>query len=114
MFKKKKKTFYKSLKNFLINLFIVGIIFLFAFNYTKSNFAINRSNSLTTGIYKLYPLENLKKGDIVTFTVSDELYNFMLERRYIDKYTKGFIKKIGAMEGDIVEIGENLLLMENL
>ena len=110
IFRKKEKSSYEKIKLFFINLISIVVVGTFIFSYLKSNYSINRSNSIPTGIYKLYPLENIKKGDIVTFTVSEDLKNFMLERSYIRKSTVGFIKIVAGVEGDTVEINDNLLI----
>lgn len=110
IFRKKEKSPYEKIKLFFINLISVVVVGTFIFSYLKSNYSINRSNSIPTGIYKLYPLENIKKGDIVTFTVSEDLKNFMLERSYIRKSTVGFIKIVAGTEGDTIEINDNLLI----
>ena len=120
MFSKREKSKYGILKNFFINLIALTITAFFLFNFFKSNYAINRSDSITAGIYKLYPLDNnIKKGDTVVFNVSDELFNYMLDRGYIDKYTKSFIKIVAGVPEDEIEIGKDLkingkIIKENL
>lgn len=111
IFSKKEKSKYSILKKFFINLIALIVVALFLFNFLKSNYAINRTNSITAGIYKLYPLDNnINKGDIVVFDVSDELFNYMLNRGYINKYTKSFIKIVAGVPSDEVEIGKDLII----
>lgn len=120
IFSKKEKSKYSVLKKFFINLIALIITVFFLFNFLKNNYAINRSSSITTGVYKLYPLENnIKKGDIVVFDVSDELFNYMLDRGYINKYTKSFIKRVAGVPKDEIEINKDLkingkIIKENL
>lgn len=109
MFSKKEKSKYSIIKKFFINLIALITVAFFLFNFLKSNYAINRSNSIPTGIYKLYPLENtINQGDIVIFDVSDELFNYMMKRGYIGKYTKSFIKIVAGVPEDEIEIGKDL------
>lgn len=120
MFSKRKKIKYDILRKFFINLTALIVVAFFLFNFLKNNYAINRSDSIPTGIYKLYPLEDdIKKGDIVVFDVSDELFNYMLDRGYINEYTKSFIKIIAGVPKDEIEIDKDLkingkIIKENL
>ena len=97
---------YKFWKGFFLRVIAILIIF----SYFKNNYAINITNSIDRGIYKLQPVDNISKGDIVVFTVSDELSNDMLNKGYLNKYTKSLIKIVAGMEGDVIEIGDKLVI----
>lgn len=106
MFKNKKNTVKKS----ILNLLSLIVVFISLFSYFSRNYAINRSASIPIGIYRLLPLDEIKKGDTLIFTADKEIVEFLLRRGYLSKYTKGFIKKVGAVEGDIVEVNDNLII----
>lgn len=102
---------YKIIKSFFINLLAAIFVCTFLFNYLKSNYAINRSSSITEGIYKLHPINNsLNKGEIVVFNVDKDTYNYMLNRNYINKYTIAFIKIIAGVPNDTIEINKDLII----
>lgn len=101
---------YKIIKSFFINLLATIFIFIFLFNFLKNNYAINRSSSITQGIYKLHPINSLNKGDIVVFDVNNDIYNYMLGRSYINKYTVAFIKKIAGVPNDTIELNKDLII----
>ena len=107
MFEKKKPN---KIRNSILNMLSLIIVFVALFSYFTKNYAINRSASIPTGIYKLLPIDEIKKGDTLIFNAEPEVVNFLLKRGYLSKYTKGFIKKVGAIEGDTVEINDNLII----
>lgn len=96
--KESKGALYGKIMKLLINLSAIALTGIITFSYLKKNFIINLTPSINTGIYKIEEISKIKKGDIVTFNVDEDLYNFMLERGYIDKKIKGFIKK-GSRNG---------------
>ena len=106
--KKSKSILYKRVIKLFINLSAVLFTGILVFSYLKKNFVINLTPSIQTGIYKVEIVDEIKKGDVVTFTVNEDLYKFMLERGYINDKIKGFIKKVGGIEGDEIEVGEYL------
>lgn len=108
MFKKKEKSTYFKLKKTLINLGAILIVGFFLFDLAKENFRINVSESIPTGIYRVYPIDTIKKGDCIVFETDKNTREFMLKRGYIQKSSKAFIKKVAGMEGDIIEIDEYL------
>lgn len=108
MFKKKEKSTYQKLKKTLINLGAILIVGFFLFDFAKENFRINVSESIPTGIYRVYPIDTIKKGDCIVFETDESTREFMLKRGYIKENSKAFIKKVAGMEGDIIEIGEYL------
>lgn len=83
---------------------IVLLIFLALIRGERKLFTINISDSLPRGIYLLKHKNNLKKGDIVLAKVKN------------DKRTSGInlLKKITAVEGDIIEIKNNELYINNI
>lgn len=112
--KKSKGSLYGKIMKLFINLSAVALTGIITFSYLKKNFIINLTPSINTGIYKIEEISEIKKGDIVTFNVDEDLYNFMLERGYIDKKIKGFIKKVAGMEGDEIEVGEHLIINKKI
>ena len=107
MFKKKEKPKTK-LKTTFINIGTLLIMGFFLFDFAKENFRINVSESIPTGIYRVYPIDTIKKGDCIVFETDKNTREFMLKRGYIKENSKAFIKKVAGMEGDIIEIGEYL------
>ena len=103
MFKKKEKSTYQKLKKTLINLGAILIVGFFLFDFAKENFRINVSESIPTGIYRVYPIDTIKKGDCIVFETDESTREFMLKRGYIKENSKAFIKKVAGMEGDIID-----------
>lgn len=107
MFKKKEKPKTK-LKTTFINIGTLLIMGFFLFDFAKENFRINVSESIPTGIYRVYPIDTIKKGDCIVFETDKSTREFMLKRGYIKENSKAFIKKVAGMERDIIEIDEYL------
>lgn len=105
---KKQVSFYKKLIKILINIAAVFVTGFIIFNLFRANFTINISPSISTGVYKLKLADEINKGDIVTFEISEDIYNFMLHRGYVNKVTKTFIKKVAGVEGDEIEVDDYL------
>ena len=79
----------------------------------KDNYIINPSKSLPRGIYKLYPPQNIKKGDIVVFKISDDLQKYMKQRGYILSSVNTLMKKVAAFSDDKIEIKNNEIYINN-
>lgn len=86
MFKKKEKSTYFKLKKTLINLGAILIVGSFLFDFAKENFRINVSESIPTGIYRVYPIDTIKKDDCIVFETNKNTREFMLKRAFL--YTK--------------------------
>lgn len=103
----------KGIKGFLIFLFILftffGIIFI-----TRGNYTINMSPSMELGIYKLYEIDSLEKGDIVYTEIPPDIKKILLERGYIfTENINHFIKRIAAIPKDEVKIESNYVLINS-
>lgn len=90
------------------------IIFLTYLYNIKDNYIINPSKSLPRGIYKLYPPQNIKKGDIVVFRIPDKLQNYMKQRGYILSNVNTLMKKVAAFSDDKIEIKNNEIYVNNI
>lgn len=103
--KRYKKLLLESLRN--IALFL-GVLYV-VFSYFNKNYVINVTASLPIGIYKLEKIDNeINKGDIVLFQAKNNINNFMLERGYISKRIKSFIKRVEGIKGDTIDVGNFL------
>ena len=59
----------------------------FLFDFAKENFRINVSESIPTGIYRVYPIDTIKKGDCIVFETDENTREFMLKKRiYTEKF----------------------------
>lgn len=89
------------------------VVIICVFSYIRMNYRYNLTASIPTGIYKIYKVEELKRGDVVVFKIPKNEEKFMRERGYITPKIKALIKKIGAVSGDTVNITDNLLYINN-
>ena len=91
--------------NVIATIIISSLILFYIFNL---NFGINRTKSLPLGIYMYSNSNNLKKGDIVVFNISDKWKNLTVLRN-IKNVKIRFMKQIAADSNDKLEIRNNHL-----
>lgn len=105
----------KSNRGFLIFLFILSIIFGIIL-ITKGNYTINMSPSMELGIYKLYEIDSLERGDAVYTAIPSDIKETLLERGYIFRGSiNHFIKRIAGLPTDEIKIeGKYILINGNL
>lgn len=100
-----KKLIIKTLKRMFV---IIGLLYI-CLSYFNKNYVINVTPSLPIGIYKLEKIDNkINKGDIILFTAKENVRKFMLDRGYISKRIKSFIKRVEGVEGDKISISNSL------
>ena len=86
-----------SLLLFLMSL-MFGVILI-----TKGHYTINVSPSMKLGIYKLYDIDTLERGDVVYTAIPTDIKETLLERQYIfSENINHFIKRIAAIPFDDV------------
>ena len=71
---------------------------------------LNLTPSLPKGVYKLEPVTDIKKGEIVAFRPPARVYRALGTRAWLNE-EKLFIKPIGATTGDTVCNKGNVLLV---
>lgn len=105
MYRKKKDSLLLSVIFNFTTLLAIALCITF---YIKKNYVYNVTPSIQKGLYKIYKAENIKKGDIVTFTIPEALKKFMVDRNYVSSKVDGLIKRIGAVEGDTITLTDEL------
>lgn len=105
----------KSIRGFLIFVFILFIFFGIIF-IARGNYTINMSPSMELGIYKLYEIDSLERGDVVYTAIPSDIKKILLERGYIfTENINHFIKRIAATPKDEIKIeGDYILINGNL
>ncbi len=95
--------------------FYIGVLFLVSFLALNAiGFTLNMTKSLPRGVYFLTKARknDIKKGDIVTFTLPPELRTMALERKYLHKSSfsssvpSDLMKKVEGTTGDHVKINK--------
>lgn len=92
-----------------IAIFSVIIIFFMILQRIGQSYTINISSSLPRGLYKLEPPKNLQKEDIIFFPIPNNVKELLRERKYISPVINSFMKKVGAENGDKIQIKNNIL-----
>ena len=101
------------IRGFLIfSIFLVLATVLGVYRY-RGRYVINISASLPMGIYKLYEIEKIEKGDIVMFSFPPEAEKYIRERKYLPDNVKTLLKRVTAVEGDNVEVRDKTLYINN-
>lgn len=101
------------IKAFLIISMLFGIIIILGACWCRGRYAVNISASLPMGIYKLYEIEKIEKGDIVMFSFPPEAEKYIRERKYLPDNVKTLLKRVTAVEGDNVEVRDKTLYINN-
>ena len=96
--------------NLFLNIFAVILVGFFLKGYLRENYRLNVTSSLPVGIYKIDKIDEVKKGDKLTFKIPNDVKQYMLDRNYINKSVISFLKRVGALEGDNIEVGNNLVI----
>ncbi|MGL5625473.1 S26 family signal peptidase, partial [Cetobacterium sp.] len=96
--------------NLFFNILAVILVGFLLISYLKQNYRLNVTSSLPVGIYKIDKIDEVKKGDKLTFKIPNDVKQYMLDRNYINKSVISFLKRVGALEGDIVEVSNNLVI----
>ena len=72
---------------------------------TKGHYTINVSPSMKLGIYKLYDIDTLERGDVVYTAIPTDIKETLLERQYIfSENINHFIKRIAAIPFDDIKV----------
>lgn len=95
------KKIIKFMKILTVSFIIIFIIHLFINNFI----IFNKTDSLKKGIYFAISCDknNIQKGDIVFFKMPENLDKLVHQRNYISKECHYFLKKVGGLEGDLIE-----------
>ena len=84
-------------RNFkILKIYLFFFIFMFLFKILARNYTVVITESLPLGIYKLYPIEDIKVGDIVQFKPDANTINFIKDRGYLPKIADALIKEVVA------------------
>ena len=77
---------------------LIFIIFIGCLLSQRNKYIINPSKSLTRGIYKIFPVETINKGDIVVFNIPNNIKKMAKEREYILKDAQTLMKIVAATD----------------
>lgn len=77
----------------------LGIVFIIVL--IMAPFSLNITASMPRGLYYTYSCVP-KKGDIVQFRPSEEIWNFALEGQYVQPRWRGLLKIVATTSGDEV------------
>jgi len=84
-------------RNFkILKIYLFFFIFMFLFKILARNYTVVITESLPLGIYKLYPIEDIKVGDIVQFKPDENTITFIKDREYLPKIADTLIKEVVA------------------
>lgn len=106
----------KMNKNKILKIFIKIFLSILLCHIIINNFfVVNLTPSIKTGIYFVLPVnkDELKIGDIVLFSMPDEIDKFVHEREYITNNCHTFLKEIGALEKDRIKIENEKLYIND-
>lgn len=93
-----------------IKILIISFITILMIHLFINNFIIfNKTESLKKGIYFAISCDekDIHIGDIVFFQMPENLDKLVHQRNYINEECHYFLKKVGGLEGDIVENKKN-------
>ena len=80
----------------ILKIYLFFFIFMFLFKILAKNYTVVITESLPLGIYKLYPIEDIKVGDIVQFKPDENTITFIKDREYLPKIADTLIKEVVA------------------
>lgn len=80
----------------ILKIYLFFFIFMFLFKILAKNYTVVITESLPLGIYKLYPIEDIKVGDIVQFKPDENTITFIKDRGYLPKIADTLIKEVVA------------------
>lgn len=108
-----KKPLFK--KNRLFIPIICGLAAAMFMISAPSVFFLNLTPSLPRGLYLRIPATSVRKGDLVVYTVPDDVHQLCREREYgVEGYDISlFLKKVGGMPGDLYGVDANLVFRVN-
>ena len=66
----------------------------------------NVTASLPRGIYLCIPATKIERGDIIVYDPPKEVIDFSFQRGYVQHTDARFLKRVGAIAGDMYSIGE--------
>lgn len=67
----------------------------------------NATASLPRGIYLRIPAATIERGDIVVYDPPETVLDFAVQRGYTQHKDVRFLKRVGALAGDVYSIGEH-------
>lgn len=67
----------------------------------------NQTASIPRGIYLRIPAATIERGDIVVYDPPEEVLDFAVQRGYTQHKDVRFLKRVGAVAGDVYSIGEH-------
>lgn len=95
---------------------LLFIIFSFVYLlklYFYNNYCLNITSSVPKGLYRLYKINKLKRNDIVYIEIPDNAKHIIWDREYLPKHIKYLLKYVKGVPGDLVEVKENKLYINN-
>jgi len=112
----------KKILIFIIMISIVLILFTITiYTMKKDRLIFNTTSSFPIGVYKISKKENYKRGDLVSFcAMPSEMIDKMIKQGYTQKnsscpnQTPQLLKKIFGLEGDRIDIKENVFVNNHL
>ena len=66
----------------------------------------NATASLPRGIYLRIPATKIERGDIVVYDPPEEVIDLSFQRGYVQHTDTRFLKRVGAIAGDVYSIGD--------
>lgn len=99
----------KLLVIFTVIFFLLGLFFAFLYVAWLDGYRLNKTNSIPLGVYKIEQSKEYKRGDLVTFCLTDEIVKSGRAKGYIHGgiCTNGstpLAKEILAVPNDYVEV----------
>lgn len=92
---------------FLKYLLVLGIIFY----KLQGDYGFNLSPSMEKGVYKKEQPINIQKGDILVLNIPENAKEYIHGRGYLPKYIDKLLKRVVAVEGDIIEFKEDKVFL---
>lgn len=75
-------------------------------------FHYNKTPSLSIGLYCEVPFERIEKDDLVLLEIPESVKTMVLERKWMEE-NELLLKKVGAIEGDVFNISDKQLEINN-
>lgn len=95
-------------------LIIVFVLVYIVKSYVYDNYCINVTSSVPKGIYKLSDAKYLYRGDLVYIEIPDNAKDTIWGREYLPKHIKYLIKYIKGVPGDLIEVKNDFLYINQL